>query len=390
MVVLSPSDRAQWVLGLLHGAPPDPRDGRQKVAVERYLVVPSLRNPAIIVPDWRPGMAKRVLVSDSALRRRSSRTLRRALAVATEVPAMRRLVAASLVVDAAEPEKALLDHLRHVVGRVVRHVAVGSVRGERQIPVIQLFDDDGGCIGFVKVGADESSAERVRTEAEALQRCAKADPIHFVVPRVLYHGRWRQLELLVTAPLPPGIRRLHRRSPLPPLRVTLEVAGLTGTHRGSLASSSYLLDLSRRAMALPRLSALVEETLRDMGGQLLDFGSWHGDWVSWNLGWAGDGRLVAWDWEHWAPGVPLGFDPMLFLFGRLRWLGRLPMLAAFERAARESRLSRRALGQPPGAETVVEALFLMEMLVREVERGRSVAAQVPRIDEAVRVLLRDT
>jgi hypothetical protein len=39
----------------------------------------------------------------------------------------------------------------------------------------------------------------------------------------------------------------------------------------------------------------------------MEFGDWHGDWVPWNMA-RHRGRLIVWDWENRATGVPVGFD----------------------------------------------------------------------------------
>jgi hypothetical protein len=50
---------------------------------------------------------------------------------------------------------------------------------------------------------------------------------------------------------------------------------------------------------------------RDLDGTAaltpLDLGAWHGDWAPWNMAWV-DGRVLVWDLERFADGVPVGFD----------------------------------------------------------------------------------
>ena len=50
-------------------------------------------------------------------------------------------------------------------------------------------------------------------------------------------------------------------------------------------------------------------------------GSWHGDWTPWNMSRTGT-RVLLWDWEHFAHGVPLGFDALHYRAQELRNGGR--------------------------------------------------------------------
>jgi hypothetical protein len=42
---------------------------------------------------------------------------------------------------------------------------------------------------------------------------------------------------------------------------------------------------------------------------VLTYGAWHGDWTPWNMAWRRD-VLHVWDWERFAPAVPVGFDAL--------------------------------------------------------------------------------
>src|SRR5207253_3116256 len=51
----------------------------------------------------------------------------------------------------------------------------------------------------------------------------------------------------------------------------------------------------------------------------LAFGAWHGDWQPYNMARV-PGRpaqIALWDWERFALGVPLGFDPLHYLLQAL-------------------------------------------------------------------------
>ncbi len=328
-------------------------------------------------------MAARVLVSHNGLLRPSRRALRWALAGATAMPGLARR--ASIVVSHTGAEgEALVEHLRRVVGSPRGHVAMASLAGERRAPVMQLFDDKARPLAFAKIGWDEPSSRRVRSEAAALSRCAEANPPHLLVPTVLHQGSWQGLDLLVTTPLPRGVRRLGNRGQPPPPWATMEVANLAPLKDGALEGSSYAASLDDRSRVDAGLRALVADTVRAAATREVRFGAWHGDWVPWNLGWTGEGRLAVWDWEHWASEAPLGFDLLLYFFNRLYARRRAPLLDAFRSACLQSRPARLALGQPAGDQGLVEALFLLEMVIRDLDRGRVVAPELPSVTREVR------
>ncbi|WP_283135410.1 hypothetical protein [Rhizohabitans arisaemae] len=145
---------------------------------------------------------------------------------------------------------------------VVAVSARPALRANRK-PVLQALTRDGRLLGFVKIGDSDLARRLVRHEHTVLEELART-PLKVVVPpRVLHHGVWRDLEVLVLSPLP--VRRTRRRTDE---------------------------DL---------LVAAVRE-IADLGEH-----AWHGDLTPWNV--AGDGgRLLVWDWERFATGVPLGFD----------------------------------------------------------------------------------
>ncbi|HET9007370.1 MAG TPA: hypothetical protein VFQ04_11690, partial [Actinomycetes bacterium] len=108
------------------------------------------------------------------------------------------------------------------------------------------------------------------------------------------------------------------------------------------------------------------ERLEGLAGTRLVFGTWHGDWGPWNLR-ATPGRLLVWDWERSADGVPLGFDLLHFGYQTaLQGLGQPPATAAA--TARDRAAPHLAeLGQRPGLAELLCDLYLLERLCRAAE-----------------------
>ena len=150
---------------------------------------------------------------------------------------------------------------------------------------------------------------------------------------MLASGPWAGLELLVTAPAPAA-----SRGDGPPLRMpgdaTREIAAIHGVEHGTFAGSAYRAGLVSRLEAgePDDTTALLHQALASLdeawGQEEIPFGSWHGDWMPWNLLRSGT-DLWVWDWERSASGVPVGLDAAHFRFdieSKIR--GRSPEEAA--------------------------------------------------------------
>jgi hypothetical protein len=190
---------------------------------------------------------------------------------------------------------------------------LGAPRANRK-PVLQVLAPDGRTLAYVKIGVDPLTSRLVRAEAAALTTLAETGLRQLTAPRLLHTGDWNGLTLLVLSPLPVG-----GRGPRPTwdrvLAAQSEVAAIGSAATIPLAGSPYWRALTERIEALPagdaaeELAALVERTTGTFGDVPLRFGAWHGDWTPWNTASAGDDLLV-WDWERFAPAVPVGYDAL--------------------------------------------------------------------------------
>lgn len=197
-------------------------------------------------------------------------------------------------------------------------VRVGVMLGTPRVnqkPVLQVFDVDGQLLGYAKVGHNDLTAALVRREVDALTAVGVLGPVTFRAPRLLHHGRWRGLEVLVISALPVDARR--RVSSHTRLAAMREVVHLGGTREEALTTSSFWNSIEQRLDQLgdqpwqPRLRAVADDLARRHGDMPVELGGWHGDWGHWNMG-MGDGVLQVWDWERYDPAVPVGFDALHF------------------------------------------------------------------------------
>ncbi|GAB3986867.1 hypothetical protein GCM10029978_103430 [Actinoallomurus acanthiterrae] len=407
--------------------------------VERYAVVPSPERPRFLVPLDGRAVAAGSLTHYNGLRWARLRVPRTILGASFRTglgPLLLRhrlLVCVPEELPAAELGDYLLSaHLQQVLG--VPRLALGV--GVRPLdpnlkPTLQLFGADGAPVGYAKVGWNPATREMTRREAAAIaavtdEAGAAAGGVR--VPRLLHHGRWRDYDLTVTAPLPLRIRRYRAEDQPPalpyedafpdrPIPTGLPASpdqpaptdlpgsldrpaptGLPGpfaARTAKLADAGFWRALRAEAAVLaadaeePRLAALIgahcDELEREHGGTPLLVGRWHGDWVPWNMGrHAGD--LYVFDWEHSAEEAPVGFDLLhwrfqvaLVLHGRT-----LAEAVAVVRAAAADELSTIPPDQPtptdlpvppdqptptdlpvpPDHRRLLARLYLLEMFMR--------------------------
>ena len=139
-----------------------------------------------------------------------------------------RLVGPRRVVPTSPGSTLLLDHLADRLGEPQLAFA-GSARPCREFvtPVLQLLRPDGRTIAFAKLGWDPVTDAMVDTEADALAHIAGRSVDGLRVPEVVWHGRWNDRSVLVTAPMPARVRRRGSHAPIPiePLRALAAVDG---------------------------------------------------------------------------------------------------------------------------------------------------------------------
>ncbi|MEV0591689.1 hypothetical protein [Nonomuraea cavernae] len=170
-------------------------------------------------------------------------------------------------------EGSIAAHLSEVLGAPIETVLhVRPARRANRKPILEAWSG-GERLAYVKIGDTSRARELVAHEAAALRRLADQALKTVVAPAVLHHGRWRDLEVLALSPLP--------------------------VRRGRV-SATLLTDAVREIAAT--------------GGPA--GAAWHGDLSPWNISPSADGRLLVWDWERYAVGVPCGFDALHHLFQR--------------------------------------------------------------------------
>jgi len=236
----------------------------------------------------------------------------------------------------------------------------------------------------VKVGWNEVTASLVTNEVSALRRCADKRFSILRVPRSLYAGRWAQLELSVSSPLPTDVRR-YRPDVLPPLRTTSEICGLGGGDRQPVWNGPYA-DSIRTQVG----EGTLRGTLRWLSARFPDaelrIGSWHGDWVPWNLATRG-AELHAWDWEYSRDLAPLGFDVLHFFFQSAFVRDQKSLVTAIRRCRMAAAEPLGHLGIPSELVDLLLALYLLEICLRAERAEHLGIVPNPRLHPEIRELL---
>jgi hypothetical protein len=340
-----------------------------------FVYVPGAIRPRLLVPAGMPAAAA------EAMRRYSSDLgVRRRLLRALTVTAVRAGLADRLLRDrlrVGDEGESIEDRLGELLRRrVVVSIGLGSERANRK-PVLHALSPRGESLAFVKVGDTAMARTLIDREAAALDRLAGRTLRGLRVPRVLHHGDWRGLGLLVLSPLPTGALSLRRRTPVAAM---IELMG--DTRRATLATSGFWARFAdgRAPLADPeqekRFAEVVDRVAEAYGGDEIDLGTWHGDWTPWNMAWH-RGRVHLWDWERSDPEVPAGLDLVHYRLQTSGGYGSWPDASVLEPLMRPGRtaaitvelylleLARRylyAAQDPLGAPLRAPAASLLDLL----------------------------
>lgn len=342
------------------------------VAVETYAIVPHPSRARFLLPlDTRRAAVASVWKYHS-IKGPKTQAAAVTLAATLQAGAFHRLFPHRLVVSVDrrlplnEYEQWLI--LRHLARELDGPPLLAGIAVRRMNPnakpTLQLFDASGTPRAYAKLGWSDATREMIRTESDALVELDGRLKT-LIVPSLLGKGSWGDITYSVVGPLPEGLRR-WTREPLSAPQVNLEVVRSAAVTESTLAASSY-----RRRLhgALDSTASVAPEASQVLGAWLarleqvrtsLTFGRWHGDWVPWNLGQLRS-RPAAWDWEHSAADVPVGFDPLHWHFHQKLASTDLPAaVAVIDKVSGQL----AAFGVPRESHGLVVSLYLLEIFVR--------------------------
>ncbi len=277
-----------------------------------WVCVPSASRPVLLVPDGAAKAAAEVVRSYAEAGSARSRLRTAALAFGFRTGLANLLFPGRLVRTAPAPAATIETELSDLFGQdCLLGLHTGPARANRK-PVLTVVDRNGRLLGFVKVGFDDLTRRLVGVEAAALTELAglAIEPVR--VAPVLGHLHWRDLELLVQAPLPV---RLPRETPPRARRdeAVMAIASAAGTTAAGLTTTPAWQRTVADLSAAGGSDAGHLREIADVVGRRpaieVTVGAWHGDWQPGNYAFV-SGSVLAWDWERFAHGVPVGWDAL--------------------------------------------------------------------------------
>jgi len=280
--------------------------------------------------------------------------------------------------------------------RLVAALAVPALAPNAK-PTLQLFSEKGDPAGYAKFSWNESTREQVRAEAAAVIRVApKLSTID--VPACLWSGQWGGFDVIVTAPMPTDATA-WAGSRAPSLEIVEDVARTSRMNTARLPDSAIVQRIAAMvqdggARLDPALRHALHRAVETVGERWphleLREGTWHGDWVPWNMATA-SGRTVVWDWEHSREGVPVGLDLLHWHFQH----GFIAEKVSLEESLRRMRSGgTKGVGQLQGSSEAAEAcadLYSLEICARYLAMQAAGSGWAPRFyPDALTVLARLT
>lgn len=286
--------------------------GRGSAVGTSYVLVPSSARPALVLPAGSrlaAAAACRLYSESQGRARLRSLVLARAFSLGVG-----ELVFRDRVVLKGPSGHGLDDELADLLGAEVRLAfAVGKVRANRK-PVLLAMGSEGEVLAFVKLGVNALTDALVAHEAAVLSSLAQRRLGVVRVPVVRNFADWGGHPMLVLSPLPVDEPRAADPEPLLQ-QAMVDVATSGQSPRSSLLRElPWWSEVTSTIQSLPasgnarRLRAIVE-SLATNADRRVPAGAWHGDWNLGNAAVLAD-RVLVWDWERFAAGVPLGWDAL--------------------------------------------------------------------------------
>jgi hypothetical protein len=115
-----------------------------------------------------------------------------------------------------------------------------------------------------------------------------------------------------------------------------------------------------RSDALRSTAALLD---RQLGGEVLRYGAWHGDWTAWNCAALADAVLL-WDWERYSRPAPLGFDALHYWMHDAVQRRSMPLRSAAEACIGHASALLAPFGLAPRQAAATARLYLLDLAVR--------------------------
>ncbi|UYM06555.1 hypothetical protein [Solicola gregarius] len=286
------------------------RSGRDSVHRHSFVAVPSVAKARLLLSAESPRATAHAVRRQLSGQRRRTRLARSVIAAAASTGGLRWLPRAKLTVT---PDDAtdFTRELAHCLGRQYVHLAlpVGPARANRK-PIVQVSDESGAPLAFVKVGHNPLTRSLVSDESQTLARLGEGHPLGLHIPERLFEFDWHGSRVLGMTPLIVPAHRLSGRGARARLvRLARSIATLPGqTSVRDWTNHPLRHRLGRSFATMGERGSPFAEVLEALDGHTqLETGAWHGDFNSGNFALV-EGDCPVWDWERFERDVPVGFD----------------------------------------------------------------------------------
>ncbi len=279
----------------------------------RFIVLPSHKMPRWLVPIDN-SLALLAATRIYLPQKRSAQILKNLFVRTVEMGWDRYLPSRALV--ASKDPLPLEQLVRAVTGEQCPFFALslGRRAAVRKLTV-QIMDRGGNIIAYAKLPLTQLADQRVRNEANTLERLSNFVALRPHIPRVLYAGKYSDNYILLQSPLegepgPTDCNGMHQEF----------LQTLWNVHRLTKPGRLLINEVAGRWQKVApflgtKWAELGQETLqysnRALAGLLVSFGVMHGDFAPWNTR-VRRGDLLLFDWESAQWEAPTSWDMFHF------------------------------------------------------------------------------
>ncbi len=353
------------------------------------VVIPSLRHPKLVIPREPTAAASAALRNYQASATGLRLAAVRGMALGARLGLLHLLPWRVVVCSSDE---SIDTHLSGILRMAVNVAMYIGPQRAIQKPVLQIIDSAGHTVAFAKLAINDLTSSLLRCEAESISRLTQRRLRHLGTPQVISYSRWRGSDLIVQTAVPPGGSETRLRRLLPDATKELgrsfgvaNVGWLQSDYRARLYTRAAAHDTSPSAAEITRALLWLDD---ELGNDDLAVGSWHGDWAPWNMT-STPGRVIAWDWEHFETGVPVGLDAIHFDISEQLITGA-SVVDAFETSLRRSSQDLTSSVCAEDDRSRLVTLYALEIATGYLERGEDRVGGTPlsRIDDWLPEVLR--
>jgi len=267
-------------------------------AARSWLVMPSLAAPVLLVPPRCPSAALSIRPQGTG----NGEVKIQLLGYLQRLGLLRLLPLPRLVLEDTGASPAALLVLERALGPVHDLVVRLGRRRYNRALVLLPFGPQGEPLAFVKVARGATARRVLEREHESLAFVnARAVP-GLRVPAPIAHVEDGGLGFLMMTTLISDTYSRPRPVPVEQMRA-LSGVGRHARPGAALRDTRGETRLRQQVAGLNDpgqrrwTGAALDALLAQLGDVVVPEGTWHGDWVPWNMS-RKDGDVLLWDWEH--------------------------------------------------------------------------------------------